>query len=160
MTDPSPLDTHAANLLVQRTAWLRALSLWFHGAHHVVRGVSFSGDHTDLYEHIYREVADELDAAVEKTIGLTGDLNAGCPLVITMRAVGIMEEHPSPATLDPDSIAQAGLAMEQEYVSFVEYVFTELEESGEMSLGLNDQLGASANTHEGYIYLLQQRSTQ
>ena len=39
----------------------------------------------------------------------------------------------------------------------LEILFKELESSGELSLGLNDFLAASANSHENHVYLLQQR---
>ena len=34
-------------------AYLRAAYIWFHSAHHTTRGVSFSGDHVNLYPKIY-----------------------------------------------------------------------------------------------------------
>lgn len=154
------LDDRAINSLVQRSAWLRALHIWFHGAHHVVRGTSFAGDHASLYDRIYTAIQDEVDGAVEKVIGLTGSVVTACPKILTTRALEIMEDYQSPAELTQREIAITGLRMERDYIDFVERIFEELEEAEMLGLGLNDQLAASASAHETFVYLLQQRAAQ
>lgn len=152
------LDEQATDMLVQRIAWVRALHLWFQGAHHVVRGTSFAGDHVSLYERIYTANQDEVDGATEKVIGLTGDEAVACPKLLAARALEIMEEYPSPVGLNPQELARTGLQLEQDYIVFVEGLFHDLEEAEMMSIGLNDQLSASANAHETFVYLLGQRA--
>ena len=39
-----------AELVMNYLGHLRMMHLWFHGAHHLVSGVSFSGDHVSLYQ--------------------------------------------------------------------------------------------------------------
>jgi DNA-binding ferritin-like protein len=146
------------NLLAQRIAWLRALHMWFHAAHHVVRGTSFSGDHAKLYDKIYTSIQDEVDGAVEKGIGLTGNMELANPQSVAAAALKILKGGPSPSEMDPQQLAEAGMALEQAYLSFISDMFEELEEQGMLSLGLNDQLAASANTHETFVYLLGQRA--
>ena len=146
------------DLIAQRIAWLRALDTWFQSAHHVVSGVSFSGDHANLYEKIYTSVQEEFDGAVEKGIGLTGNLGLACPMTIMKGAVSILSGGPSPSEMNPEQLAEAGLALEQAYLAFVDEMFNKLEVNRIMSLGLNDQLSSSANKHETFVYLLGQRA--
>ena len=154
-------ESKAQKLLVTRLsqyiAMLRAMHLWYHGAHHAVRGTSFSGDHQNLYGEIYTAIEKEVDAAIEKAIGLTGDEGMSCPMHIVKNALTVMENYPSPAVVTSLAIAAIGLEMEKHYLEMVEHMFVELEEAGVLSLGLNDFLAASANDHEMHLYHLQQR---
>ena len=152
------LDDRSIEQMVQRVAWLRALHQWFHGAHFVARGCSYAGDHAFLYDKIYTGIQDEVDGAMEKVIGLTGSEQTACPVMLAHRALNILRRYPSPAGMDPLEIAKTGLMMERDYLDFVSEMFHDMEQRGVLPLGLNDQLAASANTHEGYVYLLQQRA--
>ena len=152
------LDDKSIDLMVERVAWLRALHQWFHGAHHVVRGTSYSGDHGILYDRIYTGIQDEVDGAMEKVIGLTASEQTACPKMLAARALKILNRYPSPSDLNPLQIAQTGLRMEKEYLDFITSMFYDMENRGALPLGLNDQIAASANTHETYAYLLQQRA--
>lgn len=150
-------DEKTKGLLMKYPAWLRAVHLWFHGAHHTTRGVAFAGDHAELYDRIYTEVQDEVDGAVEKIIGATGDQGLGCPKCLTGKALKILEGYASPAYVPVEEVAEIGLEIEKDYLKFVEALFEYLDSRNLLSLGLNDQLAGSANVHETYIYLLQQR---
>ena len=152
------LDREDVNVLIDRVAWLRALHMWFHAAHHVVTGTSFAGDHASLYDRIYTSIQDEVDGAIEKVIGLTGDGNVACPQDIGARALKILNNYPSPTRLSSRGISLAGLQMEKDYLDFITSVFYDMDDRGVLSIGLNDQLAASANSHETFIYLLNQRS--
>jgi len=145
------------NWLAGYVSYLRAIHLWFHAAHHLTKGTGFAGDHEDLYGRIYTEVQDEIDGAIEKAVGVTNDELLACPLMITSNAVEIMEEAGCKVSDSAHNIAKAGLRLEKAYIKFVEEMFATLEEMDAMTLGLNDQLASSANTHETYVYLLQQR---
>jgi hypothetical protein len=144
------------NLMMQYLAYTRAVHIWFHGAHHCVRGISFSGDHVNLYGKIYLAVQESYDVAAEKAIGLFDESVADPCSVITM-AAHVMSKYPSPCELSSSGIAMAGLNFIGDYLKFVEHSFEMLENSGEMTLGLNDFLSASANNIETYVYLLKQR---
>ena len=143
--------------LLEYVAHLRALHLWFHSAHHVTKGASFAGDHVDLYGKIYTEIQEEIDGAIEKAVGVTNDEDLACPLKITENALAIMEEFECPPGKKGSEIAAKGLEFEKAYVEFLEHLFKVLETKDLLSLGMNDQLAASANKHEEYVYLLQQR---
>lgn len=151
------ISADCKNFLAGYVSYLRAIHLWFHAAHHLAKGTGFSGDHADLYDRIYTEVQDEIDGAIEKAVGVTNDENLACPLMIASNAVKIMEEAGCMVNASADEIAESGLRLEKAYLDFLESMFAALEEMGALTLGLNDQLAASANTHETYVYLLQQR---
>jgi len=141
----------------QYIAMLRGMQLWYHGAHHVTRGVGFPGDHVTLYGEFYNEITEEFDGAVEKAIGLTNDESVADPLTVTKMAAQMMCNYPSPSKCTSLSIASSALEMENNYQQALDSMFEELEHAGALTLGLDDFLMANANKHEGYIYKLQQR---
>lgn len=150
-------DEQAKALLQKYCGWLRAIHLWFHGAHHITRGTNFAGDHGTLYSRIYTEVQNEVDGAIEKVVGVTNEHNLACPIEIIRQAEIIMEKYGSPADVPLHLLPSVGLELEKGYIDFVERLFKHLEAENLVTLGLNDQLAASANAHETYVYLLQQR---
>jgi DNA-binding ferritin-like protein len=145
------------NYLANYVGSLRAIQLWFHSAHILAKGTGFAGDHVNLYGRIYEEVTAEIDSAIEKAVGATNDEVMGCPRVITYKALEVLMDYPVPTNAAPLKIALSALALVKSYIAFVEKMFEELDEADELSLGLNDFLAQSANTFEGYAYLLQQR---
>lgn len=153
MMDKEYLENYLANYVGS----LRAIQLWFHSAHILAKGTGFAGDHVHLYGQIYNEVSDEIDTAIEKAVGITNDEVLGCPRTITYKALEVLMDYPVPTNAAPLKIALSALALVKSYIAFVEQMFSDLEEADELSLGLNDFLAQSANTFEGYAYLLQQR---
>lgn len=152
-TEPEDMN----ECLLKYVSYLRAIHLWFHAGHHLTKGTGFSGDHVELYTKIYTEVQEEIDGAIEKAIGVTEDEALACPLMITKNAISIMEKAGCQVNASAQEIAEAGLRLEKDYLDFLETMFEQLENSGMLTLGLNDQLAASANSHETYVYLLSQR---
>lgn len=119
-------------------------------------GPSFSGDHVNLYGKIYTEVQDQVDGAIEKSIGLFGE-ECGDPIEVTKKALEIMLEYPSPIEQSPAGIAAVGLQIERDYLEFSKALYTGLKKSGDLSLGLDDFIMANASAHETFVYLLQRR---
>lgn len=149
-------DVSIKMMMLEYVSFMRMMQLWFHGAHHLTRGASFSGDHVNLYGKIYQAITLQVDPAVEKGIGLFGD-ECGDPMMITAQATMIMSEYPSPRELNAPSIAAVGLQIEKDFLKFSQNIYNELKSAGAMTLGLDDMIMANANAHEGYYYLLQQR---
>ena len=137
---------------------LRAANLWFHAAHNLAKGPGFIGDHTDLYGEIYGRLNDDYDTAAEKAISLTGDETVACPQIVTAHAAEKLMDYPTPAGVGAEQIVAAACEMMQGLNDKVTELFSDLEDAGALSLGLNDFLAASANQYETYIYLLQQRA--
>ena len=50
------------------------------------------------------------------------------------------------------------LNAEKKLMRLLEHTFKSLEKQNNLSLGMNDFIAATANAHETYIYLLQQRT--
>jgi len=156
-TDKEVDNSLLSTRLSQYLGMLRAMHLWFHGAHITTRGAGFGGDHVDLFGRIYLKIQEEIDGAIEKAVGVTGDEGIACPMHITNLAVQVMENYPSPPAISSLAMASVGLEMEKNFLEMVATIFSELEASGALSLGLNDFLAQSANSHEENVYLLQQR---
>lgn len=149
-------DVAVKMMMLEYIGFLRVIQLWFHGAHHLTRGESFSGDHVNLYGKIYPAAEGQFDGAVEKGIGLFGD-ELGCPLHITEKALEIMSEYPSPIELKAAGQAAIGLQIEKDFLEFSQNFYSALKQAGAMTLGLDDMIMANANAHETNVYLLQQR---
>jgi DNA-binding ferritin-like protein len=138
-------------------AYLRAAYVWFHSAHHTTRGVSFSGDHVNLYPKIYGFFSEQIDGVIEKGVAQVG-MELACPKEQLAAATQIVCCYPSPASVSPTAIAATGLCMVKDIIQFVEEQFKCLEDCGALSLGLNDMLAAHANGLEDFVYLLKQRT--
>jgi len=149
-------DVSIKMMMLEYVSFTRMMQLWFHGAHHLTRGVSFSGDHVNLYGKIYLTLQEQVDGAVEQGIGLFGD-ECGDPMMITAQAALIMSEYPSPRELPPAGIAAIGLQIEKDFLKFSQNFYDELKRAGAMTLGLDDMIMANANVNETHVYLLQQR---
>ena len=106
------------NYLKAYIATFRAIHLWFHSAHNVTRGAGFAGDHAILYHEIYTNFQDDIDAIIEKAIGLTEDESMACPISITSDALTIMQEYTEPWQLDALGIAAMGERMIRDYLTF------------------------------------------
>lgn len=137
-------------------AYLRAAYIWFHSAHHATRGVSFSGDHVNLYPKIYGFFSEQIDGVIEKGVAQVG-MQLACPKEQLAAATQVVCCYPSPADVSPTAIAATGLCMVKDIIQFIEEQFRCLEECGQLSLGLNDLLAAHANGIEDFVYLLKQR---
>lgn len=155
-----PQDAHEQKLrefYFSYIAYLRAAYVWFHSAHHATRGVSFSGDHVNLYPKIYGFFSEQIDGVIEKGVAQVG-MELACPKEQLAAATQIVCCYPSPAAVSPTAIAATGLCMVKDIIQFVEEQFKCLEDCGALSLGLNDMLAAHANGLEDFVYLLKQRT--
>jgi len=139
-------------------AYIRAMQSWFHGAHHVTGGEGFAGDHVDLYTKIYDGLSDHFDATAEKAIGLT-DESVACPIETLQNASKIISKFRSPCDLSAVEIARNGLGIILKFLKFLDTLYSNLDKTGQLTLGLDDFIMAMANDLETYVYLLKQRST-
>lgn len=153
----SPCSENFKELMVEFAATARALQLWFHGAHHSAKGVSFIGDHVNIYGEIYNKLNSDIDVIIEKAIGISEDDTISCPRKLTRMASEILEAYPSPVELSSLSLISSSKTLLKGYLSYLQYVSDELESKGELSLGLDDFISAAANGYETFVYLLGQR---
>jgi hypothetical protein len=150
-------DYESRKCMMLYVSWLKAMHNWFHAAHHVTSGATFSGDHVNLYGKIYQEIEDDIDGAIEKAVGLTGDKRMACPILINKTVIVILNQYQSPVYDGSEDIVEVASNIVTDYLVFLEEMFKVLEEKDMLSLGLNDMLSASANKFETYVYLLEQR---
>jgi DNA-binding ferritin-like protein len=140
--------------------WLcmvKTAELWFHSAHHLVKGAGFSGDHVGLYGMIYTELQEEFDAVAERVLGLTDKEELLCPKHITSTSIKLLEQYPSPANMSSLDIALAAHKLVLDYCIWENNFHTHLDDLGLLTIGLDDLLSGNASNHEKYAYLLQQR---
>lgn len=140
------------------TGFLRAFHLWFHAAHNLSKGTGFAGDHVSLYGPIYLEVQEVIDRVIEKGVGVFDSESMACPNKITSDAMIVLEGWESPAGQSADRIADLALHYAVDLVELDTKVAMLLEEDGSLTFGLENLLAELADVHEGYVYLLKQRS--
>lgn len=136
----------------------KAVEMWFHAAHHVTKYQSFSGDHIHLYGEIYETLSEEFDNLVEKAIGLFDNELFADPIYVSGLANKVLTDLQSPANCSSDEIARIGLDVMMMHLGMLENIYNYLEDHGELTIGFDDLLAASANKYEKYIYMLRQRN--
>lgn len=135
----------------------KSMITWFHSAHHVTKGSSFSGDHVNLFGEIYNEIIGDFDALVEKAIVLCDSEEVACPIEQTRISSNILKSVSSPVGLHEDQIAMIALDMIRMHLKNLNSYYDYLESENALSLGMDDHLAAAANTYEKFEYLLGQR---
>ena len=146
-----------SDLLLSYIACTKATELWFHAAHHVTKGKGFAGDHNILYSKIYNLLGDDLDAIIEKGIGLYDEEQLACPIVIAKLASKMICNFDSPSNRSDHEIACIGLEVLKYHVRHLESLYNQLKDRQEFTIGFDDLLASMANEYERYIYMLKQR---
>ena len=138
-------------LLVGLLGVLRALKWNYWNSHWMTKGGPYYGDHL-LFERLYSEVIDEqIDTLAEKITSEDPDiLSSNLMRRAFNKFLDTNEEY-------QDSF-QRGLAMEEHFQKTAKIVYQELKNSGDLSLGMDDFIMATANERETVIYLLRQRT--
>lgn len=139
-------------------AEVKAAEMWFHSAHHVSKGPSFTSDHGTLYADIYGMIGGQFDAFMERGIGLSGDESLACPQTLSTAASGVLNSLPNPCGQSGDGIASMALQVLRRYLSVITQAYESLKQSGEITLGVDDLLMAEASAVEKYLYMLGQRA--
>jgi len=138
----------------------KAMELWFHNAHHSVRGASFAGDHAILYDEIYTTVlGDSFDEVVERGIGLTEDQTLADAVEYAINAHNRLKTWPLPSSLSAEQLVAEAVRRMEEYLEYMKWMSESLEMSGELTLGLDDMIAAMCGTLETELYKLKQRSS-
>lgn len=136
-----------ANLYV---ATLRAIYLIEQHCHWTVKGTAFYGDHL-LFERLYKSAQDNADLAAEKAIGCFGqeavEYKSQCELMHKIVA--------KYADLQDKPVEQA-LAIEKDFLAMAEKAFKQIEEAGEMDLGIDDMMTEISSKRQEAVYLLGQ----
>ncbi len=131
-------------------ATLKGLSLIHQHNHWTTRGSNFYGDHL-LFMRIYESVAEDVDAAAEKFMGIFGDE----PLSYDFQN-DLLGKVLSRYSKFEGSPVEMSLAAEKDFIKFSKDAYDCFEKEGKMTLGLDDMIMAIASKREEAVYLLQQ----
>jgi len=131
--------------------------LWFlriqhQEVHWESSGTSFYGDHL-LFQRLYETVDAELDVVAEKILGLDSP-GVSCMggvkgALLVAAQFEIFEQIQDPV--------ERSLRAEKMFLQSIEKLYSLLEDSGQLTMGLDDMLQALASSHETHVYLLKQR---
>ena len=133
---------------------LRIVSQISQHSHWVTKGTNYYGDHL-LFERIYNDVVLEVDGFAEKMVCLAGEESANPIKIAELVNENIskyMGEGTSPEVLINNVLNASKYLMEE-----ITFLYSELESSDGLSLGLDDMLTAMHSSHETHVYLLEQR---
>lgn len=155
--DASSKDSNLYSAMESILFNIKAMEIWFHGAHHVTGGVGFSGDHINLYSKIYEDISDDFDEAAEKAIGLLSE-DIACPISVLDGANKVMASFETPCGKSSNEIAKIGLDIILKYITILSKIYESLKESDSLTLGLDDFIMSMSNDYEEIMYLLKQRS--
>jgi len=130
-------------------ACLRAQYWSYQESHWQIQGWTFYGDHL-LFARLYESVQEQVDALAEKMVAMYGEeavdgLDLGAKFEAWIRRWNGV-----------DCLHKRGLLSEQDFQATCKKVYDFLKGSGELTLGMDDFLMATANEHETNEYLLRQ----
>jgi DNA-binding ferritin-like protein len=133
---------------------LRALSM-IHQTHHwLTAGKTSYGDHL-LFDRIYGDLAGEIDAIGERSVG-TGSVNLN-PSVQAHQMAEVIEALCGGEEQNADSYVATSLKAEQWFVECVKRVAESMKATGNLSRGTDNLLAGIEDKHEEHVYLLTQR---
>ncbi len=125
---------------------------WMHWTSHwQVKGNTSYGDHL-LLERLYTGITEEIDTLAEKLVGEFG-IEAVNPLEQSYFLLGFVNDV---CSVESDPIRRA-LLVEKGVQEALRVTYERVKGLGKMSLGLDDYIMATANTHDTFLYLLNQR---
>lgn len=147
---------HRAGPLASLLVMLRSVYL-LHQAHHwQSAGKSYYGDHL-LFQRIYETVLPEMDSVAERTVGLGGAqlVYSAAQSALTTRALEAfsdVEKHAQARMPASQARVFSSLNAEMALIEAIDKVLALRNSNGVQNL-----LQGIADTHEGNVYLLQQR---
>lgn len=148
MAQASPIALSLASLATIE----HALQLLHQAAHWQTRGPSYYADHL-LFQRLYKPIDKEIDALGERAVGL-GDPRLVCPITTADTSAELLQSWGKGHGLDsPTRLLQISLGAERALLLAVEAAM----KMGSASDGVQNLLQGIADTHEGNVYLLQQR---
>lgn len=136
-------------LVMEILCQIRAMQLFYHNAHHMVKGPLFPGDH-GLFGSFYTELDGQYDSVGERFIGLFGQ-----PLELSKILVKVynkVNSLPSEVNENKDFFI-AGLELEKQLCSMCEH----LDKTPDATSGLRQLIGNIADVCEARQYKIKQR---
>lgn len=146
--------------LAALVAFLRAESL-IHQAHHwQARGGDYYGDHL-LFDRIYEGVVEDIDKLAERMVGSSHPVLAH-PVLHAKHTSAVVQMFYDGAPVSPNSDENVLLSLRAVLHTLVllKFVYSSLEQKGQLSHGIDNLLQGIADKHEEHVYLLKQRAMQ
>lgn len=137
-------------MFAELLARLRTLEMFYKTAHWTAKNSVFYGDH-QLFDRLSDEAGEHIDAVAEKSIGVTGSVDA----VNLQKHLALVSQMcaqlPSNA---PENVAfaKSALPLEQSLLEFCKAA-----DASDATLGTKNLVQDIADAAEGRIYLLKQR---
>lgn len=144
-----------AHLMSTILSFTEALAQMYQHMHWKSSGPNYYGDHL-LYERLYGSVGGETDAIAEKTVGVFGEdsiapnKNSEEIALIVKRLVSDDDSA--------DEFPNKAIAAEKTFTELVSKALGEMKDAGDSTDGIDNMLQGIVDTHEGHLYLLQQRA--
>jgi DNA-binding ferritin-like protein len=148
---PAPDPGVVASSLQPVLAALLALHQFYFFAHWTSQGEGFYGDH-QLFTRLYEGAQEDFDSVAERLVGHGGN-QALDPAAIFTQASAMSAQWIGEGA----SIPSAALVAEQAVQEALTNAYGTMDQSGGLSLGIDDLLMSLASRHEGNQYLLKQR---
>lgn len=137
--------------LLKLSAYLLAMKLCYHNAHHVASRISFFADH-EAFGDFYSQLDDDYDSVVERMIGLYSSDLANLQKILSLVSP-LINNFPSNSTPDNSSLFSFMLNTENGLVNQVELI-CKSPECKESTKQLISEIG---NKAEMRIYKIKQR---
>ena len=138
----------------------KAMELWFHQAHHNVRGVSFVADHATLYDGIYSGLLGEkFDEIVERGIGMTEDQTLADAVDYAIGAAGHLKGWPVPSSMNAEQLASEAKHLLKDYLDYLTHMREMIDLHGQLTAGLDDLISSFCSDLETQVYLVGQRAS-
>jgi DNA-binding ferritin-like protein len=155
ISEPKKVDLDIKPLM-EFLACLKLNLTYIQSAHWISKGKSFYGDHL-LFERIYGELVEEMDAYAEKVIALSSDEVVNPIEVLNIAAERLPKIIKFDGNHDGSDLANYAVNSEKYVLSELEALYDMLKKEDKMTMGLDDMLMTMHNNHEGHIYLIRQR---
>ena len=138
--------------LMNLLALLGAQYNLYYAGHWKSSGPTFNADH-QLFARLYETVQGEADSMAEKIIGFHG-VQALDHVQLAASVAGWLGQWKNAG-----SVLEQALTAEHALQDALQQATNQLESAGQYTLGLQNFLPGIADTHEGHLYLLQQRTS-
>lgn len=137
-------------ILAAVVAYLRYLGAMYQNHHWQAQGNDFYGNHL-LFERVYKQILEDVDALAEKSVGLfdTSVLNFHKQLSL-IKSIG--DKFPEHNTTQEH--LSHSVSAEQRFVKMLKITQEKLKGTNELSLGLDNLLAQLSDNSESRLYLL------
>jgi len=143
MVSGGSLEEYLGDLL----AALRAQYINYQTSHWIAKGDCFYSEHL-MFQRLYGSVTDQIDTLAEKLICFKDEPSVD--MCSQTEKIHLLCKK----WADIDCPLERGLESEKFVQKLIEEAYEEITKSKEMTLGLDDFLMATANSHEENMYLL------